>query len=77
MIDDVLDILRSEGRLMDPDEIRDALIWRDPIRYRTAQRRSVIDCINRLKTQGFIIDTEYIQEGGSKFAFYRFVGVEA
>ena len=77
MIDDVLDIMRSEGRMMDPEEIRDALIWRDPVRYRTAKRTSVIECINRLKKQGFIIETEYIQDGWSRFARYRYLGVEA
>lgn len=77
MIDDILDIMRSEGRMMDPDEICEALKIRDSVRYRTTTRGYVITCINRLKTQGFIIETEYVQDGWAKFARYRFVGVRA
>lgn len=77
MIDDVLDIMRSEGRMMDPDEIRDALMWRDPVRYRTVRRAYIIRCVQELRKQGFIIEVEYFQEGCARYARYRFLGVEA
>ena len=77
MIDDVLDIMRSEGRLMAPEEIRDALIWRDPVRYRTATRAYIIRCINHLRKQGYDFEVQYEQKGWSKFARYRFLGVKA
>lgn len=77
MIDDVLDIMRSEGRLMEPEEIRDALIWRDPVRYRTATRAYIIRCINDLKKQGFDFEVQYTQIKCAKVAKYRYLGVRA
>jgi len=77
MIDDVLDIMRSEGRWMTAEEVRDALIWKDPVRYRTTRREYVGRCIHELKKQGYRIDVEYFQEGWAKYARYKFMGVEA
>ena len=75
MIDDVLDIIRSEGRWMNTEEIRDALMWKDPVRYRTATRAYVVKCVCNLMRQGFDIEKRYEQNGEVRFVYFHYVGL--